>query len=61
MAEEYDRLLVSLKRPELRSIAVWKIEGYTTEEIAARMGCVGGTIKHKLQLIRKTWERNATS
>jgi len=39
----------------LRSIAVWKMEGYTVEEIAARLGCVPRTIERKLRTIRELW------
>jgi hypothetical protein len=35
VAEECRRLLEGLGSPELRSIALWKMEGDTTEEIAA--------------------------
>ena len=38
--EEYQRLLARLTDPSLRSVAVWKMEGYTNEEIAARLNCV---------------------
>ena len=56
VAEEYERLLDRLGDPELRSIAVWKMEGHTVEEIAARLNCVGRSVKRKLQLIRTLWE-----
>ncbi len=56
VAEEYERLLDRLGDPELRLIAVWKMEGHTVEEIAARLNCVGRSVKRKLQLIRTLWE-----
>jgi DNA-directed RNA polymerase specialized sigma24 family protein len=56
MAEEYERLLGSLDNAELRSIAVWKMEGYTNAEIAAKIGCVSVTVERRLRLIRKIWE-----
>jgi DNA-directed RNA polymerase specialized sigma24 family protein len=40
--EEYRRLLGQLGDEELRSIAVWKMEGLTNQEIAARLGCACG-------------------
>ena len=40
VTEECRRLLDQLGEGELRSIALWKMEGYTSEEIAARLGCV---------------------
>ena len=42
--------------PSCAFIAVWKMEGHTVEEIAARLNCVGRSVKRKLQLIRTLWE-----
>jgi DNA-directed RNA polymerase specialized sigma24 family protein len=50
-------LLESLGDAVLRSIAVWKMEGYTNAEIAARLGCVEVTVERRLRLIRDTWAR----
>jgi DNA-directed RNA polymerase specialized sigma24 family protein len=55
MAEEYQQLLTRLGDASLRSIAVWKMEGYSNEEIAARLSCVPRTIERKLSLIRTLW------
>jgi DNA-directed RNA polymerase specialized sigma24 family protein len=54
-AEECRRLLALLDNDELRSIAVWKMEGLTNPEIAARLGCAVPTVERRLRLIRKTW------
>jgi DNA-directed RNA polymerase specialized sigma24 family protein len=59
VAEEYQALLQKLDDPSLRSIAVWKMEGYTTEQIAAQLQCVPRTVERKLQLIRQCWVRGA--
>ena len=56
MAERYRRLLDSLGDRDLELVAVWRMEGYTVEEIAARLGCVARTVKRKLGLIRDIWE-----
>ncbi len=45
---------------ELRSIALWKLEGYSNEEIAGKLGCVERTIERRLQLIRQIWENQIT-
>jgi hypothetical protein len=37
-------------------VALWKMEGYTKEEIASRLGCVVSTVSRKLGLIRQLWE-----
>jgi len=55
-AEEYQLLLGRLKEPSLRSIALWKMEGYSNHEIAARLGCVPRTVERKLAVIRTLWE-----
>ena len=52
VAEECQRLLDALDDPELRQLAPWKMEGYTNEEIADRLGCVGRTVERKLKLVR---------
>jgi DNA-directed RNA polymerase specialized sigma24 family protein len=56
VAEECCRLLDRLKSDELRTIAVWKMEGYTNAEIAAKLDCAQSTIERKLQRIRLKWE-----
>jgi DNA-directed RNA polymerase specialized sigma24 family protein len=57
LAEEYQLLLNQLADPALRSIAVWKMEGYSTDQIAARLNCVPRTVERKLRLIRSHWVR----
>jgi len=58
VAEELDRLLACLETtgdPDLRRIAVWKMDGETTTEIAGRLGCVRRTVERKLDLIARSW------
>jgi DNA-directed RNA polymerase specialized sigma24 family protein len=57
VAEEYQHLLAQLQEPALRSTAVWKMEGYSNEEIAAKLACVPRTVERKLALIRTLWSR----
>ncbi len=57
VAEAYEALLDRLGDPTLRSIAVWKMEGYSTVQIAARLNCVPRTVERKLRLIRSYWIR----
>src|SRR5262245_30644381 len=57
VAEEYRGLLARLKSDELRAIAVWKMEGYTNEEIAAKHDCALSTVERKLQRIRAEWRK----
>ncbi len=39
----------------LRRIALWRMEGYTNEEIAAKLGCVTRSVERKLNVIRRAW------
>jgi DNA-directed RNA polymerase specialized sigma24 family protein len=59
MAEECQRLLGQLSAGDLREVAVWKMEGYSNEEIATKLGCVPRTIERKVALIRTLWEELA--
>jgi DNA-directed RNA polymerase specialized sigma24 family protein len=60
VAEECRRLLKALGDAELESVALWKMEGYTNEEIAGRLGCVARSVERKLRLIRKIWSKEMT-
>jgi len=55
-ADECRRLLDLLEEPELRQIALWKVEGYTNEEIAALLDCVQRTVERKVRRIRLLWK-----
>jgi DNA-directed RNA polymerase specialized sigma24 family protein len=61
VAEQCQRLLDCLADPELRSVALWKMEGYTIEEIAAKLDCVPRTVDRRLRLIRDLWEKEVAS
>jgi DNA-directed RNA polymerase specialized sigma24 family protein len=54
--EECQRLLDLLREPALRWVALWKLEGYSNEEIAAKLGCAPRTVERKLRLIRAVWK-----
>src|SRR5262249_15593419 len=56
VAEQYCRLLDILGDETLRRVAVWRLEGYTGEEIAAKLGCARRTVAFRLVLIRKIWQ-----
>ena len=57
VADECQRLLGRLADPELETAALMKMEGYTVEEIAGRLGCAPRSVKRKLALIRTIWEK----
>ena len=55
IAEECQHMLDRLSDTVLRAIASWKMEGFTTEEIAGKLGCTTRTVERKLQIIRRLW------
>jgi DNA-directed RNA polymerase specialized sigma24 family protein len=55
LAEEFDRLLARLDDATLRDVALAKLDGFTNEEIAARLDCAPRTVERKLQVIRSLW------
>jgi DNA-directed RNA polymerase specialized sigma24 family protein len=57
VAEECRRLLDSLKDDAARAVALCKMEGYTNEEIAAKLDCAPRTVERKLGVIRSRWEK----
>ena len=59
VAEECDRLLAALADPELRRVALLRMDGHSVEEVAAAVGCAPRSVKRKLHLIRTIWEREA--
>ena len=61
VAEEYGRLLERLDSPELRAVAMLKVEGYGNEEIASQLGCGLRTVERRLRLIRGIWEQEGAS
>ena len=60
VAEEYRRLLDSLGGKELESVALWRMEGYSNDEIAGKLGCTPRTVERKLHIIRGLWEKEIT-
>jgi DNA-directed RNA polymerase specialized sigma24 family protein len=57
VAEQCRNLLEGLGDAELRAVAVWKMEGHTNEEIAAKLGRSLGSVERKLRVIRTLWGR----
>jgi RNA polymerase sigma factor (sigma-70 family) len=53
--EALERRLQALPEPELREIALRKLEGYTNREIAALRTCTERTVERKLERIRSKW------
>jgi RNA polymerase sigma factor (sigma-70 family) len=55
LVEQYQILLERLGDDKLRQIAVWKLEGWTNGEIAAKLNCSRRTVIRKLETIRLIW------
>lgn len=60
-AEECGRLLTRLGDADLQTVAVMKMEGYTNDEIAARLTCGLRSVERKLRLIRGIWEKEGAA
>ena len=56
MTESFDQLLRRLDDDELRKIALWKLEGFTNEEIAPKINRAVPTVERRLKLIRAKWQ-----
>jgi DNA-directed RNA polymerase specialized sigma24 family protein len=56
MNEALERRFQMLMDPDLRRIALWKLEGCTNAEIAAQLRCTVRTVERKLERIRAYWE-----
>jgi RNA polymerase sigma factor (sigma-70 family) len=56
-AENLRRLLGGLKDPHWRQAAIWKLEGYTNREIAAKIGRSVPTVERWLDGIRELWDQ----
>lgn len=55
VAENCRRMLASLDDETLRQVALWTLEGYTTPEIAEKLGCVRRSVERRLERIRAKW------
>ena len=55
--EEHRRLLDMLRDDTLRDIALSRMEGYSSEEIADRLGVSPRTVRRKLRVIRSRWSK----
>ncbi len=55
VVDEYRRLRDGLASDALRQVLDLRLQGYTREEIAERLGCAERTVKRKLDVIRQAW------
>lgn len=55
LAEGLEQRLETLGDARLVQIALWKLEGDSNRDIAAKLNCVERTVERKLELIRRKW------
>ena len=53
------RRLLSQLEPELQQVALAKMEGFSNEEIAAKLDCSLRTVERRLHLIRSVWAQGS--
>jgi DNA-directed RNA polymerase specialized sigma24 family protein len=59
VSEECERLLGVLGDPQLRQVALLRMDGHSVEEVAIQVGCAPSSVKRKLKRIRGIWAREA--
>ena len=57
-SEECERMLAMLDVPELKQVALLKLEGHTNDEIAEQFGRPTRYVERKLQTIRAIWSQD---
>jgi DNA-directed RNA polymerase specialized sigma24 family protein len=55
VADQCRELMARLSDDSLREVARLRMEGYSIEEVASRLGCSLRTVARKLEIIRRTW------
>lgn len=50
-----EQLLSQLTDPDVRDIAILRMEGFNDSEIAERMNCSRRTVQRRLEIIRRQW------
>lgn len=57
MDESFHRLLGLLRDDTLRQIALWRMEGFTNQEIGEKLSVSERTVERKVRLIRGDWSK----
>jgi RNA polymerase sigma factor (sigma-70 family) len=57
LVEQYERLLDLLGDDSLRKVAVWRMEGFSNDEIAVKLDCSRSTVARKVATIRVIWDK----
>lgn len=56
--EQCCELLELLDDDTLRAIAILRMEGYSVEEVAERIGCSKRSVERRLSLVRRIWQES---
>lgn len=56
VADECEQLFRHLNDPNLQQVVLWKLEGFTNDEIAQRLKRTRRTVQRMLTLIRDIWQ-----
>jgi RNA polymerase sigma factor (sigma-70 family) len=59
-AEACQRLFDRLGNDQIRQVALWCVQGFTNDEIAARLNCVPRTVQRHLNEIRRLWQEECS-
>jgi RNA polymerase sigma factor (sigma-70 family) len=57
IAENFRSLLDRLPDNRYRGLVLWKMEGWTNDEIAEKLGCKTRTVERKLHIVRQLWSQ----
>ena len=53
--EALEKRLATLANPELRKVALLRLEGYTNREIATQLDCTERSVERRMERIRSKW------
>ncbi len=59
VTDQYEQLLDKLPDELLRRITLYKLDGYSSREIAQELDCAPRTVERKLERIREIWQRES--
>ncbi len=55
LQSQHERLLSLLRDDSLRNVALWRMEGFSNEDIAQKLDISVRSVERKLRLIRESW------
>ena len=55
LGEQQQRLMAALPEDRMRQIALWRMEGFSNEQIASKLDLTTRSVERKLKIIREIW------